>query len=158
MALSNANLGLHEVAHGDQLCNGMLDLNARVHFNEEEVALLIHKELNSTGVAIANVVGQSKSVVTDLFTFLVGEIKRGSNLDDLLMATLNGTVTLIEMYDIAVVITENLYFNMLWILNKLLQEDSGVTERRLGLRGCRLESLEKLFLILRNAHTATATT
>ena len=75
MALSNTNLGLHEVAHGDQLCNSMLNLDARIHFDEVEVALLIHEELNGTGVAIANVVGQSQSIIADLFAFLVVEVE-----------------------------------------------------------------------------------
>ena len=71
MPLSNANLGLHQVAHGDQLGDRVLNLDARVDLDEVEVALLVHEELDRTGVAIANVAGQRQCVVADLLAFFV---------------------------------------------------------------------------------------
>ena len=45
---------LHQVDAGDHLGDRMLHLDARVHLDEVEVALLIHQEFDGAGVGVAD--------------------------------------------------------------------------------------------------------
>lgn len=49
------------------------------------------------------------------------------------MTTLDTAVTLVEMDDVALVVTEKLDFNVLGLVEEALDEDGSVTESRFGL-------------------------
>ena len=55
LARGNQDLALHQVDAGDELRNRMLHLDARVHLDEVEVAVLVHQELDGAGVGVADV-------------------------------------------------------------------------------------------------------
>ncbi len=67
----------------------MLDLDAGVDLDEVEIALLVHQELNSPCIAIANMLGQRQGVITDFLALLVVQVKGRRNFNDFLMTTLN---------------------------------------------------------------------
>ena len=53
LALRDADLALDDVDAGDELGHRMLHLHARVHFDEVELAGLVHQELDRAGVGVA---------------------------------------------------------------------------------------------------------
>ncbi len=122
------DLCLHKVAHGHQFGNGMLDLDARVDLYEVKVALLVHQKLDGAGIDVVDLLGHLHRVTAELFPFLVVEVERRRDFDDLLVTALYRAVTLVEVNDVAVRIAENLHLDMLRILNVLFDEDLGITE------------------------------
>ena len=48
----NADLQVHQVESGDQFGDRMFHLQARVHLEEVEVALLVNQELDGAGVGV----------------------------------------------------------------------------------------------------------
>ena len=78
-------------------------------------------------------------------------------LDDLLVAALHGAVALVQMQDVAVLVGEDLDFDVLRPADESLQKHCAVAERALGL-GLRL--IEQFFEVLGfadDAHAASAT-
>ena len=53
LAGGDANLPLHEVDPGHELRHGMLDLEARVHLEEVELAVAVEEELAGAGIHVA---------------------------------------------------------------------------------------------------------
>jgi len=95
--------------------------------------LLVNQELCSSGVPVLDALSEPDGVGKDSITSLNWEVLGGSNLNDLLVTTLDTAVTLVEMDDVALVVTEKLDFNVLGLVEEALDEDSSVTEGRLGL-------------------------
>src|SRR5262249_33299613 len=54
LALRDADLALDEVHAGHPFGYRMLHLNARVHFHEGQVSVLVHQKLDRAGVAISS--------------------------------------------------------------------------------------------------------
>ena len=50
----NAELRLHQVDTSHHLGHGVLHLDARVHLDKVELAILIHQELDGAGVLVAD--------------------------------------------------------------------------------------------------------
>ena len=94
--------------------------------------LLVDQELSSTGVPVLDALCEPDSVGKDSITSLDWEILCWGNLNDLLVTTLDTAVTLVEMDDIALVVTKKLDFNVLGLVEEALDEDGSVTESRLG--------------------------
>jgi hypothetical protein len=94
--------------------------------------LLINQELGSSGVPVPDALCKPDSVGEDSIASLNWEILCWGNLNDLLVAALDTAVTFVEMDDVALVITEKLDFNVLGLVEEALDEDSSVTESRLG--------------------------
>jgi hypothetical protein len=95
--------------------------------------LLVDQELSSSGVPVLDTLCKPDSVGKNSITGLNWKIFCGSNLDDLLVTTLDTAVTLVEMDDVALVVTEKLDFNVLGLVEEALDEDGSVTESRFGL-------------------------
>ena len=73
----------------DFLCDGMLDLQTSVHFQEVEVFVDVHEELNGTRSVVIARAGQSHCLVSHLLASDGIHGWAGSFLDDLLIATLD---------------------------------------------------------------------
>ena len=95
--------------------------------------LLVNQELCSSGVPVLDALSEPDGVGKDSITSLNWEVLGGGNLNDLLVTTLDTAVTLVEMDDVALVVTEKLDFNVLGLVEEALDEDGYVTEGRLGL-------------------------
>jgi hypothetical protein len=65
-------------------------------------------------------------------------------LDDLLMSALNRTISLKEVDRVAVLVAEDLYFDMPRDGDVLLDEDDGIAERLERLALCRVEGVAKV--------------
>lgn len=154
----NLDLGRHDVDTSDLFSDSVLDLDTRVDLDEVVAVLLVDQELSGTRVAVVDGLGKLDRVGKDSIASLDGKVLGGGNLDNLLVAALNGAVTLKEMDDVAVVVTEQLDLDMLGLVKEALNEDSTVAESGLGLRGGTLEGLLQTLLVANHTHTATATT
>lgn len=135
----------------------MLDLDAGVDFDKVVTVLLVDKELGGACVAVLDVPGDLDSVVQNSLTNIFGKVGRGSNLDDLLVATLDRAVTLEQMDAVALSISEELDFDVPWTLNESLDEDSSVTKRALGFADCALKGILELGMGTNDTHPTTST-
>ena len=134
MKQRDPDLLLYQVKAGYALGNRMLNLQPGVHFQEVVIFVFIDEEFDRTGVAVADMVGQGQGVIADFLTFFVGKVQRRRDFDHFLVTTLNRAVALVEVDNIAMIITENLHFNMFWIFNKLLKKHCRVAKCCLGFR------------------------
>ena len=133
LAGGDANLLLDDVDAGHHLGHRMLDLDARVHFHEEEVALLVHEELERAGVGVLHGARRIGDDAAHLAADLVGHGDRRRLLEQLLMPALDRALALAEVHDVAVVIAEDLELDVARRLEVLLDVDVADAERRLGL-------------------------
>lgn len=122
------------------------------------IPFLIDQELGGTGVAVVDRLSQSDSAIKNLIAHLDGQILGGSNLDDLLMTTLDTAVTLVEVNDIAVVVAKKLDLDMLGLVKEALDEDGTVAKGRLGLGHSTLKVLLQGTLLAHHTHTTATTT
>lgn len=86
----------------------MLDLDTRVDFDEVVPVLLVDQELGSAGVPVATAPGQLEGVVQDSLSDGLVQVRGRGHLDDLLVTTLNGTVSLEEVNAVALAVREEL--------------------------------------------------
>src|SRR6185437_2901163 len=112
-AASNKNLRLHNVVARHLLRDGMLDLDARINLDEEERAgIRIDEELDGAGVVQTHGPTDRQSRIENPLPQGRIEIEGRCNLDDLLMAALKRAIALEEMNEMAVLIAEQLHFDM----------------------------------------------
>ncbi len=132
----------------------MFHLDARVHLDEDVVAVAVEEELHGAGVAVADLAGEPHRVGADPVPQSRIEVRRGRQLDHLLVAALHRAVTLEQVDDVALSVGEDLHLDVAGIDDRLLQEDGGVAERRCRLAGGRLDGLTQCGRVLDPPHTA----
>lgn len=135
----------------------MLDLDAGIDLDEVVPVHLVDEELGSSCVAVLDVPCDLDSIAQDGLTDLLGEVGRRSNLDDLLMATLDGAVTLEQVDAVALSVSEQLNFDVPRALEESLDEDSTIAERGLGLADCTLERILEFLLVADDTHSTSST-
>ena len=79
----------------------MLDLDTGIHFNKVIVLVLVDQELQCAGVGVSDMLCDRHGVAIELFLDFLGDGEGGGVLDDFLIASLQGAVTLIEVDYIA---------------------------------------------------------
>ena len=135
----------------------MLDLNTRVDLNEVVPAHLVDQELCGTSVAIADALRKLDRVAEDRLADLFGEVRRGRDLNDLLVAALHGAVALKEVDRVPLGVREELDLNVARPLKEALDEDGAVAERGLGLAHGALERALEVGHLAHDTHAATTT-
>ncbi len=110
----------------------MFNLQARIHFHEIEVATGIKEELNSTGAYVVDSAGSLQRGFSHLLAKCIGYAGGRGFFNDLLVTTLYRTITLKQVHPVAMTVTEHLYFDVPWLLDKLFNQHVIVTEA--GLR------------------------
>ena len=107
----DADLLVHEVDAGDRLGDRMLHLQAGVHLDEVELAVLV-EELDRAGAAIFQLAHGVGADFADLHPLLDVE-RRGVGLfPDLLVAALQRAVALAEMDGVAFAVADHLDFDV----------------------------------------------
>ena len=112
LAGRDADLRLHQIDAGNGLGNRMLHLNARVHFDEVEVALLIHQEFDGAGIAVADGANGFAQLLHDAIAHLGAQCRRRRFFQQLLMPALDAAVALAEDFDVAMFVGQKLEFDM----------------------------------------------
>jgi hypothetical protein len=125
-----------EVEAGDELGDGVLDLDAGVQFEEEEVAAVEH-ELGGARAAVADRLREGDCRCAHAGAQLGTERGRGRLLEHLLVPPLHGAVALAEREHGAVRVGQQLHLDVAGPLEIALAVDRAVAEGRCGLAGGR---------------------
>src|SRR5690606_23103994 len=129
-----ADLRLDDVDAGHLFGDGVLDLDAGVDLDEVEGARVgVHEELDRSRAVIAGRFRDLQRVAAELLALFVVEVRGRRPLHELLVAPLDGTVTLEEVDDVAVLVPQHLHFHVARPLDELLQVDFVLAEGGLGL-------------------------
>ena len=133
----DADLLLDDVDAGDELGDRVLDLDAGVDLEEEEVALVVEQELEGAGVGVLDRARRVDDRAPQLAPHLLGDRHRRPLFEQLLMAPLDRALALAEVDDRAVMIAEHLELDVARVLDVLLDVDVADAERgfRFALRG-----------------------
>ena len=156
LARGDPDLLLDDVDAGQELGDRMLDLEAGVHLEEIEVALVVEEELEGPGVGVLDGARSVDDGAAQFAAHAIGERDGRRLLDQLLVAPLDRALALAEVHHRAVLIAEHLHFDVARVLDVLLDVDVTVAERRfrLALRG--LERLAHLAGVADDPHAAAA--
>src|SRR5829696_146024 len=123
----------NEVEAGHELGDGMLDLDPRVHLQEEVLAFPREEALDRSG---ASIVDRARGVDRDRADPLAqprGDGRRRRFLHELLMPPLDRAVALAKMDDVAMPVREDLDFDVPWVFEEALDVHGRVGEVRLPL-------------------------
>src|SRR5207253_3103704 len=112
LAAGDAQLLLHEIDAPDHLRHRMLDLQACVHLEKIELLVRTHQALDrSRGVVIHGARGFDRYFPELLAQGSIDD-RRRTLFDHLLMATLKRAFALADVNDIAVLVAEDLDFDV----------------------------------------------
>ena len=155
--LGDEDLAVDDIDARDLLGDGVFDLDTRVDLDEEELAALdIDEEFGRGGVVEANGLPDGEGGGEDAVAEGRIEIRRGGDLDDFLVAALDGAVALEQMDEVAVLVAEELDLDVAGVRDEALEEHIADTEGATGLAAGLVEGVVELFRRLGNAHAAPA--
>ena len=126
------DLFLNNVNAGNHFRDGMFDLDASIHFNEIKLSVFI-QEFNSTGTAVADFFARRCAAFADLVAQTRVQMRCGRFFNHFLMTPLHGTVALTQINYIPMLVSQNLYLYMAWILKEFFHIDRRVIESGTGL-------------------------
>ena len=127
--MRDQNLASHEIHAGDHFSHGVLDLDAGIDLDEIELAGLgIQQELDRAGVVVFDRLADPQGGVADGLPHFGHEVQGGGDLDHFLMPSLERAVTLIEVHQVAVLVAEQLDFDVAGFFDELLQVQPAVAE------------------------------
>ena len=155
LAGGDPDLHLDDVDAGHPFGHRVLDLDAGVHLDEEELAVLV-QELERAGAAIADLLAGGDAALADLLDHAARDSRRRRFLDDLLVAPLHRAVALAEPDGVLVRVGEDLDLDVARVLEELLHVHRRVAERRAGLGARHLHRRDERRLGVDDAHAAPA--
>jgi hypothetical protein len=126
----------HQVETGDHLGNGMLDLQAGVHLQEEKTPVGAENVFDRAGIAVVRRCCEPDRRGADLVAQRGRQVGRGRFLDDLLEAPLHRTFALEEVDGAALAVAEDLHLDMARPFDEELGIDAPVAEIALRLAAC----------------------
>ena len=132
----DADLLDHEVDVGDHLGHRMLDLDARVHLDEIELAVLV-QEFDGADAEIFELAHRLGDRLADAVAAGDVERGRGAFLPDLLVAALQRAVALAEMDGAAMAVAEHLDFDVARPARGIFRDRPRRRRRRPALRSAR---------------------
>ena len=121
------DLLIDDVNPGDHLRDWVLDLHARVHFDEEELSVLV-EELDRPGADVAQFRHSPRDNSADAVALLGVQGRGGTFLPHLLVAALQGAVALAEVNGVALGVAEHLDFDVARLGQIFLKIDGVVAE------------------------------
>ena len=134
LARRDADLALHQIDAGDRFGDRMLHLNARVHFDEVEIAVRDPSETRPCRRWCSrSLCSATRRVLGHAFSRSSGaHRRRGRFLDQLLMPALDGAFALAQNLDVAVLVGQHLKFDVPRMLDQLLHVHVAAGKRRAG--------------------------
>ena len=136
----------------------MFNLDACIHFHKIEIAVFINQKLNSSYTFVIHRFGSFNSRFTHFFTQFICHEWRRCFLNQLLMSSLNRTISFRHVTGGSVLITGNLNFNMAWFFNVFLHVNSIVSESCSSLLARRIPCMFDIFFFPDDSHSFTTTT
>ncbi len=137
LARGDANLLANQVEAGDHFGHGVLDLDARVHFQKVEL-VAGDEALDRSGGIVADRLRGAHAGFAHRRAHPLGN-RGGRLLPEFLMAPLQRAVALADVHDAAVLVGQHLQLDVLGILEIPLGIDRAVFEIRLRLAPGRLK-------------------
>ena len=156
LARGDADHLLHQVESGDHLGHRVLDLQARVHLEEVEVAVAIDHELHGPGGLVAHGFRERDRLLAHRAASLVVEERRRRFLDHLLVASLNRALALPQIERVAVGVAQHLNFDVPRLDDVFLDEDAIVAKRTLRFVAAALEPFPALVVAPGHAQALAA--
>ena len=157
----DAHLRLHQVDVGDLFGDGVLDLDARVHLDEDVLpgALPrgVEQELDRSGVDVADRLRERDRVAVHRLAGLLVEVGGRGDLHHLLVTTLHRAVALEQVDRLARRVGEDLDLDVTRADDGLLDEHGRVAEGAVGLAHGGFECATEFFALVDATHSATAT-
>ena len=133
LAGCDPDLQVHEVEPSRQLGDRMLHLQARVHFEEVKILLIVDKELYGAGIGVAGGPRDFDSDFPHAAAHVGIDNRRRRLLKNFLVPPLDGTFALAEPDGISVLIRQHLHLDVARIDDRLFDVDFAVAERTLRL-------------------------
>ena len=127
---------MHKVQARDQLCDGMLHLQARVHLKEIEFSSFVNQEFHSSGIRVARCFGHvNGNFAHTLAHFLINN-RRWRFFQNFLMPPLDGALALAEMDNVSMFIGQDLHLNVPRVCDQFLNVNLAIAEcsQRLAFR------------------------
>src|SRR5208283_3012131 len=121
----------HQIQAKDRLGDGVLDLYARIHFDEVKVLVLVEQEFQGANRAVADGCGGLACCAQKLYAPRVVERHRRCLLDQFLVSALDGALALAHG-DGRRAITQNLHLDVAGPSDVALQVDCRVVESGLS--------------------------
>src|SRR5262249_40326067 len=133
MAFGDLDLQPDQIESGDHLCDGMLDLQARVDFDEIELARGPKNKLDRARVRVTDGAANLDSRLAHLPPQFFIDRRRRTLLHDLLMGALQRTIALEEMDRVAARVAQDLNLDVARALDIFLYQQRAVAESLLRL-------------------------
>src|SRR5581483_10405367 len=156
LAHRQQDLAFHQVDIRHHLRDRVLHLDARIHLDEVEAAVLVHEELNRPGIDVADLGEGSAEHAANFLAQFRGDLGGGRFLQQFLMAALNAALTLTQTDYVSVRVSQNLEFNMAWVFDIFFHVQVAVSECRRRFRLCRLIKRGQSVLATHYAHPAAS--
>ncbi len=157
ITLRDKNLRTHQVDAGDHFGDGVFYLDAGIHFDEIPLAgIHVVEKFDGAGVAIVGFARQLQRGVAQFFANARRQIRGGGDLHYFLMAALHGAVAFVQMQEMAVMVAEDLHFDVTRVGQIFFQEHAGVAERGAGFSLRFFEQGVELRSVVHDAHAAPA--
>ena len=156
-AVGNADHLRDQVDVGDELGDGVLDLDACVEFEKPDL-IARHQELGRAGAAVVSCPSKRNSRFIKPRAQRVIDDRRGALLEHLLVPTLDRAVALAERDHTTVGIGKQLDFDVVRALDKSLGVHAAITKGALGFARRGSARLVELVGRAHDAHAAPATT
>ena len=132
LAGGDADLRLDQVDAGHHFGHRMLDLNAGVDLDEVKIAFLIDDELDRAGVGVVGCLIEPHGRLAHRPAHVRQAVWGGAFLDQLLMPPLHRAVALPEMHDVAVMVGDDLHFDVPRALDVFFEINAAIAEGGLG--------------------------
>src|SRR5580704_17423828 len=151
-----ADLRFYQVHTGDHCGYGMLHLNARVHFDEVEVAGFFAQEFDGPGAGIADFLERVDYLFADALARGGVHGDGGGFLENFLVTSLQRAFAFAEMDHVAVLVAEYLEFDVARMLEQFFDVDIGTAEGLLGFGFGGLKQRDQFAGVAHDSHAASA--
>lgn len=117
---------------------------------------MVQQELDGAGIHIPALLRHPLGQITDVFALAFLQLRRRRQLNQFLVAALNGAIPLVQMHNVAVGIGQNLHLDVTGLDDAFLEKHLGTTKRFGGLGDYPLVVLPKLLFVVAAADTPAA--
>jgi len=155
---SDFELAGDKVDAHDLFCNRVLNLDARITFDEVvSPGFRLNEILYCPGVGIISRLGKRKRTREKIVADAGIKVRCWRNFDDLLIALLYRTIPFTQMNDCSCFIGKNLHFYVTWVLDEFFDEDRAITKSAFGLALTAGKSVLKIISVIYGTHASTPT-
>src|SRR5208283_4677754 len=151
------DLALDDIDSGDDLGDGVLDLEPGIDLDEvERAGLVIDQELDGAGVLVTDLPADRKRRLADGGAYKCGDVGGRGDRDDLLVPPLERAIALVEVNQTAVPIAKKLHLDVLGAADELLEEHVRAAESVPGLTARLVERGVERISTFHDSHAAPA--